>query len=101
MNEGEHGVRGLRPEAQDADGGVAEVSGQEVAAQRQPTARGQAAQARTANERDFDGRPSVEDDPLLATLRAMYPHRDYGSVIDAPRPPRRNPGAPDDAGGSG
>jgi hypothetical protein len=101
VTEGDHGVRGVRPEAQDADGGVAEVSGQAVDAQRQPAARDQAAKPTHANERDFDGRPSVEDDQLLATLRAMYPHRDYGTVMDAPRPPRKNPVAPDDAGGSG
>lgn len=46
------------------------------------------------HEHDFDGRPTVEDDPLLARLRK------YHSFVDAPRlglNPEQ-PDAPDSSG---
>lgn len=51
---------------------------------------------------DVDGRPPVgrdDEDPLLARLQAKHPNRNYGSVIDAPRP-CPNPGVPDDVSSS-
>ena len=48
-------------------------------------------------EHDYDGRPPVGeyegDDPLLERLRK------YHVLVDAPRP-LKNPGVPDEAGGS-
>jgi transposase-like protein len=45
---------------------------------------------RYLDEHESDGRPSVDDDPLLTRLRKFH------TIVDAPQPP----GAPDDGGSS-